>query len=74
VERRGKSQLPQGTGLIVYSQYLTRTMTNNYPPATRFAAKWDEVIQILRERHKGQARVAVYPYAGLQEEELPLDE
>jgi hypothetical protein len=49
-------------------------MTNNYPPATRFAAKWDEVIQILRERHKGQARVAVYPYAGLQEEELPLDE
>jgi len=73
VERRGKSQLPRGTGLVVYSQYLTRTMIDSYPPATRFAAKWDDVIQILRERHTGQARVVVYPYGGIQEEELPLD-
>jgi hypothetical protein len=72
-EQRRKSQLPRGTGLIVYSQYLTRMMMNNYPPATRFATKWDEVVRILQERHKGGARVAVYPYGGIQEEELPLD-
>jgi nickel-dependent lactate racemase len=73
MERRSKSQLPRGTGLVVYSQYLTRAMMSSYPLATRFASKWDEVIKLLRERHKGQARVAVYPYGGMQEEELSLD-
>ena len=48
-------------------------MMDNYPPATRFAGKWDDVIQILRERHKGPQRVAVYPYGGIQEQELSLD-
>jgi lactate racemase len=73
IDRNAKSRLPNNTGLIVYSQYITRNMINNYPPATRFAATWDEVIKLLRERHKGAARVAVYPYGGMQEEELPLD-
>ncbi len=73
LEYRAKSRLPRGTGLVVYSQYATREMINNYPPATRFASKWDDVIQILRERHKGQPRVVVYPYAGVQEQELSLD-
>ena len=73
MDRRAHSKLPRGTGLIVYSQYLTRTMMDNYPPATRFAGKWDDVIQILQERHKGPQRVAVYPYGGIQEQELALD-
>lgn len=73
MEHRRNSKLPRGTGLIVYSQYLTRSMMNSYPPATRFATKWDEVVKILQERHKAGARVAVYPYGGIQEEETPLD-
>lgn len=28
---------------------------------------------LLQQRHKGDARVAVYPYGGLQHEEIPLD-
>ena len=28
---------------------------------------------MLREKHKGQPRVVVYPYAGIQEPEIPLD-
>jgi len=72
-DRRAQSRLPRGTGLVVYSQYLTRSMMNSYPPATRFASKWDDVIHILRERHPGQAHVAVYPYAGMQEQAHTLD-
>jgi nickel-dependent lactate racemase len=66
-------KLPRATGLIVYSQYLSRSMMNSYPRDTRFAATWDVVIRLLREKHKGAARVSVYPYGGIQEEELPLD-
>jgi len=74
MEHRASTKLPRGTGLVVYSQYLTRAMMNNYPPDTRFASRWDDVVTVLSERHKGSPRVAVYPYGGIQEEELPLDE
>jgi len=73
MESRQKQTLPRGTGLVVYSQYVTRAMINSYPPATRFAAKWDEVVRILIERHKGGAHVVVYAYGGIQEEAIPLD-
>ena len=73
MESRARQTLPRGTGLVVYSQYLTRSLVNSYPPATQFATKWDEVIRILLARHKGGARVSVYPYGGIQEEESPLD-
>ena len=73
MEDRKKQTLPRGTGLVVYSQYPTRGMINAYPPSARFATKWEEVVKILLERHKGGARVAVYPYGGIQEEETPLD-
>ncbi len=73
-KQRVEAQLPGNSGLIVYSQYLDRTMMNNYPRAAHFAAKWEEVIRILKERHKGSSvRVAVYPYAGLQHQEIELD-
>ena len=71
--RRVAAPLPRNTSLVVYSQYLSRRLMNNYPSATRFAAAWEEVIRILQERHKGDARVAVYPYAGMQHQEIELD-
>ena len=48
-------------------------MMNGCPPGTQFAATWAEAIGLLQQRHKGDARVAVYPYGGLQHEEIPLD-
>jgi nickel-dependent lactate racemase len=64
----------RNVGLIVYSQYMTRTLMNNYAGTTRFATKWEEVIQILKERHKGASvQVAVYPYGGMQHQEIELD-
>lgn len=65
----------QNTGLIVYSQYLSQNLRNNYPAATtQFATKWEEVIKMLKERHKGTGvQVAVYPYGGMQHQEIELD-
>jgi hypothetical protein len=69
---RGR-KLPEGTGLIVYSQYLDRQMMNNYAPETQFAATWAEVIRLLQQRHKRDARVAIYPCGGLQHQEIGLE-
>jgi len=61
-------------GLIVYSQYMTRSLMDNYAGTTRFATKWEEVVKILKERHQGSGvRVAVYPYGGMQHQEIELD-
>jgi len=68
------SPLPRNTGLIVYSQYMDRTLMNNYPGGTHFAAKWEDVIRILKQRHPGSSvQVAVYPYGGMQHQEIELD-
>ena len=59
---------------IVYSQYMSRMIMDNYAPGTDFCAKWADVVKILRERHKGSdVKVAVYPYAGMQHQEIELD-
>jgi Lactate racemase N-terminal domain len=59
--------------MIVYSQYLTRNMRNSYRTGTFFCDKWDDVIAKLRELHPGDPKVAVYPYAGMQHQEIELD-
>ena len=62
------------TNLIVYSQYLTRNMKNNHKTGTFFYDKWEDVVAKLRELHPGDPQVAVYPYAGMQHQEIALDE
>ena len=57
----------------MYSQYTNRTQRNSYPADTYFCDNWDDVIKILQDRHKGDAKVAVYPYAGMQHQEIELD-
>ncbi|HTS25183.1 MAG TPA: lactate racemase domain-containing protein [Bryobacteraceae bacterium] len=61
------------TTMIVYSQYLTRNMRNMYRTGTFFYDQWDDVIAKLRELHPGDPKVAVYPYAGMQHQEIELD-
>lgn len=73
LEMRGKMKPPRNIGLIVYSQYSDRQMMNTYPPGTMFAHTWAEVVRLLQQRHKGDARVAVYPYGGIQHQEIELD-
>jgi hypothetical protein len=68
-----ESEGPSNTAQIVYSQYTDRTQINKYPRGTHFCDQWADVIKILQERHKGTVQVAVYPYAGIQQEEIELD-
>jgi lactate racemase len=73
-KRRVNAQMPGNSGLIVYSQYMDQNLMNNYSQGTYFATKWEDVIKILKERHKGNSvRVAVYPYGGMQHQEIELD-
>jgi hypothetical protein len=49
-------------------------MMNNYKRGTFFYDKWEDVIAKLRELHPGDSnKVAVYPYAGMQHQEIELD-
>lgn len=59
--------------LIVYSQYMQKPQMNMFPDGTLFAATWDDVIRLFKERHKGDSRAAVYPYGTLQHTETDLD-
>ena len=72
-ERRRRAPLPRNSSLIVYSQYMDRQQRNNFPDSTAFADKWEDVLRLLNERHKGQPRVAIYPYGGMQHQEIELD-
>lgn len=66
--------LPAGVQLIVYSQYLDKQQMVKYPRNTLFAFTWDEVIRQLQARHKGDARVAVYPCGAIQHSQTQLDD
>lgn len=70
--RRGQQKK---INLILYSQYMTRNMQNTMAagPNTIFCDKWEDVIAKLKELHPGDPRVAVYPYAGMQHQEIELD-
>jgi nickel-dependent lactate racemase len=61
------------TNLIVYSQYLTRNMKNNYRKDTFFCDQWADVVAKLKQLHPGDPKVAVYPCAGMQHQEIELD-
>jgi hypothetical protein len=73
-ERRRNAPQPKNSQLIVYSQYTDQMQRNNYSKTTKFCDKWSDVLAILQERHKGDSvKVAVYPYGGMQHEEIELD-
>ncbi len=73
LHRRMPGRTPKGSRLIVYSQYLSRTLKDNYGTDVEFCSAWADVIAKLQEWHKGDVRVAVYPYAGMQHQEIELD-
>jgi lactate racemase len=70
----GAGRHQKSANTIIYSQYLTRNMMNNYKTGTFFFDKWSDVVAKLRELHPGDStKVAVYPYAGMQHQEIELD-
>jgi nickel-dependent lactate racemase len=72
-ERSLNAKLEKYSNLIVYSKYADRTQRNNYPRNTIFCDQWEDVIRRLQVLHRGTPRVAVYPYGGMQHQEIELD-
>ena len=57
----------EGTGqFIIYSGTMPARDRHRLPPGTHFADRWEDVVAKLRKAHRGDASVAVYPYAPLQ--------
>jgi hypothetical protein len=69
-----RQPLPGNAQVIVYSQYMDKRQLLKFPANTIAASTWGDVIKQLQARHKGDARVAVYPYAAIQHPETKLDE
>jgi nickel-dependent lactate racemase len=65
--------LPGQRHLIVFSQYADKRLKNRFSKDTFFAGTWADVIAQIENRHRGQVRVAVYPYAAIQHPETRLD-
>lgn len=63
----------QAAQLIVFSQYMQKRDVNRISAKyVHLAQSWDDVIQLLQRHHRTEARVAVYPYAGMQHQEIDL--
>ncbi|MCX6637155.1 MAG: lactate racemase domain-containing protein [Acidobacteria bacterium] len=58
----------QAGQVLLYSQYLQRRELDSpyFPPETVGLRAWSDVVERLRSRHKGDVKVALYPYVGIQ--------
>ncbi len=70
-----KRRFPQARQVLLYSQYLqARELDHPYfPPETTGVRAWSAVIERLVREHRGDVRVAIYPYAGIQHGIARLD-
>lgn len=68
-----RQPLTRNVQLIVYSQYLDKQQMVKYSRDTLFAFTWDEALHHLQARHKGDARVAVYPCGAIQHTPMEFD-
>jgi hypothetical protein len=70
-----KPRFPQASQVLLYSQYLQKRELDNpyFPPEAQGVRSWSEVVVALRKRHKGDAKVAIYPYVGIQHGPAVLD-
>ena len=65
---RRKKRFPQAKQVLLYSQYLqARELAHPYfPPEAQGMRNWNDVVEALRREHKGDVKVVVYPYVGIQ--------
>jgi len=65
----------QAGQVLLYSQYLQRRELDSpyFPPETVGLRAWSDVVERLRSKHKGDVKVALYPYVGIQHGPATLD-
>ena len=63
----------QAAQIIIFSQYMQKRDLDKFSSKRVLLARsWDEVMNLLQKQHRTDARVAVYPYAGIQHPEIDL--
>ena len=68
-----RKPIKQAGQLIVFSQYMHKRDINRISSKhVQLARSWEDVMTLLQKNHRSDARVAVYPYANLQHEEIDL--
>ena len=68
-----KKGVQQAAQLIVFSQYMQKRDINQLSSkGLHLAQTWDEVIALLQKQHRTEARVAVYPYVGIQHPDVDI--
>lgn len=70
-----RKRYPRARQVLLYSQYLQQRELDNpyFPPEAVGVRSWTEVLERLKREHKGDVKVAVYPYAGMQHGPAVLD-
>ncbi len=70
-----RKRFPMARQVLLYSQYLQQRELDNpyFPPEAVGVRSWSDVIARLTREHKGDVKVAVYPYAGIQHGIAVLD-
>jgi len=60
--------------LIIFSQYMQKRDLMRYynQPYVKLARTWEEVLGYLESAHRGGARVALYPYGGIQHSPIEI--
>lgn len=72
IETKGKPVL-QASQLIVLSQHMHKRDVDRISARhVRLVRTWEDALALCRQQHRSAARVAVYPYAGLQHPDVPL--
>jgi len=70
-----RRRFPQARQVLLYSQYLQQRELDNpyFPPEAVGLRSWSDVLERLKREHKGDVKVAIYPYAGMQHGPAVLD-
>lgn len=63
----------QAGQLVVYSAYVQARDKVHFPPDAIYTRTWADTLAVIRRAHRDSARVALYPYAGIQHPPADLD-
>jgi nickel-dependent lactate racemase len=68
-----ENPVKQAAQIIVMSQYMQKRDVDRISAKhVKLVRSWDDVLALLKEQHRTDARVAIYPYATMQHHEVEL--
>ena len=70
-----RRRFPRAGQVLLYSQYLQKRELDGpyFPPEAQGFRSWTELIAKIKSEQKGDLKVGIYPYAGIQHGVAKLD-